>query len=146
MLDPTPPADHGSVELDNKFALGSEAGDQVIMELDLRVPDRRNDLTAIQQALLPLDTAVTLPEPADRYTSNPDVRQQRDLFQAQPRGQRVRTVENRRTVLGTTLSRRDPLHNISPRWQYTVLHRFGRRRRHRAVEERRHERRHGAGP
>jgi hypothetical protein len=114
-FDPTPPADHGSVELDSKFALGSEAGDQVIMELDLSAYlDRRNDLTAIQQALLSLDTAVTLPElptdtPATLTFVNNEI-----FFQAQPSGAESPELwKTDGTVLGQRCSSRDPPQHLT---------------------------------
>jgi ELWxxDGT repeat protein len=55
-FDPTPPADRGSIELGRTLALGSEAGDRVVVKIDLSAyMDRREEPTAIQQALLTLD-------------------------------------------------------------------------------------------
>jgi hypothetical protein len=55
-FDPTPPADRGVIDLDDAYALGSEASDQVILEFDLSAyMDFLNNPSALQQALLSLD-------------------------------------------------------------------------------------------
>ena len=62
-FDPTPPADRGSIELGNTLSLGSEAGDQVIMEIDLSAYlDRRDGSDRHPASAADAGLPVTVPD------------------------------------------------------------------------------------
>src|SRR5262245_28520066 len=109
-FDPTPPADRGPMELGSRLALGSEVGDQVILEFDLSpYLDRREDPTAIQEARLSLETAVALPELATSPPATLVFVNNQIFFQGRPAGAfnefDTELWRTDGTVLGTTLPR-----------------------------------------